>query len=247
MTHYSIDSVDQLLAWADEQGSGGDRFAFRGQGNCQWPLVTSLARYFKRHKVKQAEWRDRELKMYTMFRNRLIKTCPNLYDKYDPIDILSIMQHHGVATRLIDFTFDPLVAVYFALQEAAACCAVWVLDKEQLTANRFESSIPEYCGPSHDAGYRPAVKHHNAGSIMVPERQHPRSAAQRACFFVPGMISPSIPDYLVSSMATIDERIVLEGLTALKGRGYDRDSLFPDIDAIARDTNRFAVTGYARL
>lgn len=50
---------------------------------------------------------------------------PELYEA------LALAQHHGVPTRLIDLTYDPLVAAFFACQDlppAASRIAVWSID-----------------------------------------------------------------------------------------------------------------------
>ena len=47
------------------------------------------------------------------------------------IELVAIAQHHGVPTRLLDFTWNPLVAAYFAAaehSEATSAFAVWAVD-----------------------------------------------------------------------------------------------------------------------
>jgi hypothetical protein len=102
-----------LKDWTDEHNHQ-NRYVFRGQGDSAWPLRTSLARHFIASKIKSEEWRKRELKMYRMFRERLLNVCPGMYDNWNPIDILSLMQHHGTPTRLLDFTYSPLVVGHLA-------------------------------------------------------------------------------------------------------------------------------------
>lgn len=54
---------------------------------------------------------------------------PELYEA------LAIAQHHGVPTRLLDFSYDPLVAAFFAAENPeldVRKIAVWCVDLEAI-------------------------------------------------------------------------------------------------------------------
>jgi hypothetical protein len=243
MKRISINSWEYLLEWAN-QVSNNKNLVYRGQANNGWPLRTSLARHFLNNPVNPHEWRKRELKMYRLFRERLIHICPNLYDALPPIEILSLMQHHGLPTRLIDFTYSPFVAAYFAVINAQGDSAIWVIDTSLLLNNRKESGFPDYSGPSHDNGYKIATKQPGA-SIMKCTTGHNRLAAQHGCFLVPGHISAEISYELIDAHITISEKCVFETIIGLRGKGIDEFFLFPDLDKIAAEIKRFSVTGSA--
>jgi hypothetical protein len=234
----------QLREWADKHNVNERRYIFRGQGDAAWPLTTSLARLFLKHNVISDEWRKRELKMYYNFRERLLRTCPGMDEEWNPIDLLSLMQHHGTPTRALDFTYSPLVASFFALKDARGDSAVWVMDTKRLAESQKSDGFEAYSGPTHIGGYQRASKRPTT-AVLRPRNPHPRLAAQRGCFLVPGHISKKISPELVHRKVTLAERLVLDSLTGLRGLGIDQEFLFPDLDSIAQETNRFSVTGAA--
>ena len=111
---------------------------FRGQNNVRWELVSSLAR------GRGREWFSAEAMLVKRFRqNALPLLSPQVRTEWD---WLLLMQHHGVPTRLLDWTENALAGLFFATVSARGRVdvsrtdgCVWVLDPVAL--NR-EANLP---------------------------------------------------------------------------------------------------------
>lgn len=96
----------------------------RGQSNYSWGLVPSVQR-------KKNMGEHYEQYISTNFMTHTMRLNPNAPQRYDRASWLTLMQHYGLPTRLLDWSESPLVALYFALssnKNAKTDAAVWVLN-----------------------------------------------------------------------------------------------------------------------
>ena len=90
-------------------------FFYRGQADASWSLQSSLER------IIGASWSIEKAQKFEDYSINQFRSKFHLYDRENiqpesKLAWLSIMQHYGVPTRLIDFTESPYVALYFALE-----------------------------------------------------------------------------------------------------------------------------------
>lgn len=96
-------------------------WVFRGHSNCAYRIEPSLARFFRSHQrnIKNSSHAPRELDSIEKFKKSAHQHLHHLPMDSDLLSWLAVMQHFGAPTRLIDFTFSPYVALFFALEGAA--------------------------------------------------------------------------------------------------------------------------------
>jgi hypothetical protein len=100
-------------------------YAFRGVSDKKYKLETSLIRLNNPYDVEESLLRNFE--KYTRF-----------HSEADYIwELLAIAQHHGLPTRLLDWTFSPFITLHFATEDPNPDIdgIVWCLDIPELNKN----------------------------------------------------------------------------------------------------------------
>jgi len=122
ITEY-IDAVENVLDGWDNVDSSTHAW-FRGQSNATWSLLPRLYR--------PTENASRERQMFRDFKLRAPAFIGNPPE--NDMELLFIMQHYSMPTRLLDWTESHLVALFFAVeqQDTAVDAAVWVISPSQL-------------------------------------------------------------------------------------------------------------------
>lgn len=108
-----VENLPDLLKFVQENCAEYDNVLFRGQAQ-DWPLLPKLARLRPRG---DADVRDAEAKMLASLKARslpYLDTVPQ-----NDWDWLAIAQHCGMATRLLDWSTNPLAALWFAVERPA--------------------------------------------------------------------------------------------------------------------------------
>lgn len=117
-------------------------FVFRGQGNAEWGLKTSLARMVEGHhpnyidKIMPASYEQRMMEEFQWKYPSYEKNQIPLPD--ESIEWLSLMQHYGSPTRMLDFSYSMYVAMFMAIDGSFfQKSAIWAINKHVLSEKVF--------------------------------------------------------------------------------------------------------------
>ena len=106
--------------------------AFRGQNNKNYELLPSIGR--NRKFSTDVSILDQERNLIEMAKYKL----PNIFKpSLSPVDLLALLQHFGVPTRLMDVTSNPLIALYFASLDEGNDGEVIVFDYNDMDATNY--------------------------------------------------------------------------------------------------------------
>ena len=201
-----------------------DSTLFRGQRD-DWDLLPKIARINPRYSAL-----DDEKQMVASLR-RQVRQFIN-HEPRNDCDLLALPQHHGMATRLLDWTRNPLAALFFAVAEPArkkTNAVVWFFQPEEADfVADFETIYPFSMG-----GTRIFVPNTVTAGIRVQSgffSVHSRS--WKLDRFVPlqrnRLMKSKLHKIEIAPRHFSDLRYMLDQC------GINRASFFPDLDGLCQ-------------
>lgn len=218
-----------------------DSHIYRGHTVDSYQLVPSIARYPHLYKNGSFTWQQFSRELLTTYKNQYELYSNKLLD--NDIEYRVVGQHHGLITNLLDWTQNPLVAIYFSVanikhfEEDESDSVVWALaDYESYFPNKIER-LPET----------------KKTVVYFPKYFSKRIAAQQGCFTIhnlPAGKDPFLPledecgesslkKYVISGSVKKSIRIELNNI------GVNEHSLFPDLVGLCKQlTWKYTNTNY---
>lgn len=238
---------DELFAGSWQPGIGRYRstYAFRGLADREWSLATSLSRLggdyarLERHLV-------RNFRKYAYLESGENTSLWNL---------LALAQHHGLPTRLLDWTYSPYVALHFVTDDVAMADhdgAIWCIDytetnrllPEDLLAALRSEEADAFSTEMLDsvAGTLSSLEDLSAEPFLMffePPSLGPRIVNQFALFSVLSTAVTALDDWLADH-PRIYRRIIIprelkwEVRDKLDQANVNERVLFPGLDGLCR-------------
>lgn len=114
-------------------------WVYRGQSAAKWKLEPSISRYFdyiREHLgIKKIVEEDYEYYMLQNFKKSARLYADRLPNEDDDLEWLAIMQHYGCPTRLLDFSFTPYIALFFAASSGNTDFSLFIIPCEGMINN----------------------------------------------------------------------------------------------------------------
>jgi hypothetical protein len=247
----------RLKAWKELHDLAQPNWIYRGQGDASWELSTSIERCFAREGIAGNNRAELEKELVREFRRTYHNYAVHIPERERLLEWLSLMQHHGAPTRLLDFTYSIYVAAYFAVEKATRDSAIWAVSASW-AMNRGVEAL-EAAG-KHEAQTwygRTEERHEEVGesllmapprvpSILVlsPYRMNERLRTQKGTFVVPGDVTSSFMDNLRAMKGHEQKKNLLKivlpaslrskAVESLHYMNISRTSLFPGLDGYAQ-------------
>ena len=238
-----------------EIGRRRDTGIYHGSPSVHHPLLTSLDRLGGTNPPHtKVHLEEHILRNFARYSRPSLQSPPS-----NDWELLVIAQHHGAPTRLLDWSYSPLVAAHFATSNAVEgdSCAIWRLDWQRI---HQYFGLPDLALLIEDlldldslgdgTPFTPTeLFQGRAGDLacmIEPPSLNARIVAQAAVFtlctdtsrpFASFLEAHSLGDTLTRT--TIPAEYVARVRDQLDLAGVDERRLFPDLDGVAASVKRY--------
>jgi hypothetical protein len=223
---------------------------FRGQDRAEFELQTSLARFLG--------GREDELEAHLLRAFR--KYAYGASEARDDWTWLALAQHHGLPTRLLDWTYSPHVALHFATADPGAFDAdgaVWRVDFERTNALLPDAlrdvltregtpvfTVDMLAGVADGLAAFDALDGGEFVSFLEPPSMDARVVNQSALFSLASSPRLDLRAWLGARPATARRIVVSAALKwevrdRLDQAGVSERVLFPGLDGLSRWLTRY--------
>lgn len=252
-----ISSLSDYFAAVKTISKVGGVTWFRGQSKRSYKLQPGLFRHPDIENSQTPHIRSKELEsqLIERFRNQSLPFVGDKFSDQDDWGLLFFMQHYRIPTRLLDWSYSPLVALYFAVStvkissgHAAEPCTVWALHPEtwNAAALAFQKAPSKIFGTksteSQNYKTQAAYNLQEADAIAIEGiHNSPRIVAQQGAFTIFGpttkplecqFLSAAYPNEALSAISVKQDAICNLKLE-LMAAGILETTIFPDLEGLA--------------
>ena len=190
-------------------------------------------------RVDPRAWPEQEERILRIFKRKSIQFLDDVPDREDDFEWLALMQDHGAPTRLLDFTWSPYVAAFFALHNATKEAVIWACNPVEI------EKMKQVDLEKRGGGFRKNFLSGGGNFVWLgePYAMNRRLIAQSGTFLVPGVLDKSIEEILkeypnpretLMKFILPAAKVREKGMHELYRMNITQATLFPDLDGLAR-------------
>jgi hypothetical protein len=253
MKTFASRTISSVRALTDYLSRHQGEWAYRGHSD-EWPLAGSLERLLGDWKVNLAHAPRVEQQMILEFRRRY-RFDNQVLVRSDILYCLSVMQHYGLPTRLLECSYSPFVAAKFAIDFGGGRGTIWCVNTRWCRESaarivgkqRVQARVAR--ATRDDRSFEEIYMGSKARKFVLPERPadlHERLIVQQGTYLCPGNVGASFIRNITAmpgwekdtnvvrlrlrlsntELRTLQRRLVRMNVTSAE--------LFPGLDGIVR-------------
>jgi hypothetical protein len=247
--------ISDMKEYVDYVNQLPNHYIYRGHSSQKWYLKSTLERVLDKNFAQDAD----------RFEKYAIKEFESRYHLYDDSNIrpetklqwLSLLQHYGAPTRLLDFSISPYIALYFALEfvdpSSKDDMVVYAIDYRELLSKSIEFiktqdkaftySYSEALA-NQESIFRDNIDRFNYNILWIaePKIANYRLDKQDGCFLISCNNNKSIEDLLnlpLYSTVNVSKIIIplviyKNALELLNRVGLTSKNLYGDLTGLAK-------------
>jgi hypothetical protein len=229
------------------------KWIFRGESDANWELKSSLHRAFEeaqeihtngKGKTKKLDKISHEQVMIDRFKCNAHLYLNNLPTKDDTLSWLSLMQHYGAPTRLLDFKFSPYVALFFALETGKSEAAIYLINHDSIKNDDDTLSGIDRLESYSNILTPQKAQEHSYLLAFEPTFSNQRLLAQQGLFVASNTLAESHGEILKKHNSNQVQKIIVpkelrfEGLRKLNKMNINSANIYPGLDGFCKSMYR---------